>query len=329
MDSYLVVTPERELSFSPPFSQTVRRTLTITNGHPSSPIAFKIKTTAPRQYCVRPNSGRVAAGERAEVQVLLQATKDEPPLKSRDKFLVQGIKVPSDVMTLEGDDLTARLSDLWLQAETLKKASPDAASQILGEKKLRCVFVAEGATAADSDAARRLSSAHRSNADLKQEFTDADVGPSPRNSVLPLPAYDRGDVGGSKANAAPETTRPRSGSSANPTPTTVANAPSSVQPHPPAVAAPVPNLSVLSAELQIAKEKVKTLQQACEGYKEEIERLGALRQRQSTQQSGNAVEKGHSNGGSSVLSHVADDRLSLQIVGLLTAVAFFIGVLFF
>jgi len=50
-----------------PLTQLVKRSLLIHNPN-SSPIAFKVKTTAPKQYCVRPNSGRVEAGESVEVQ---------------------------------------------------------------------------------------------------------------------------------------------------------------------------------------------------------------------------------------------------------------------
>lgn len=50
-----------------PLTQVVKRSLLIHNPHPS-PIAFKVKTTAPKQYCVRPNSGRVEGGESVEVQ---------------------------------------------------------------------------------------------------------------------------------------------------------------------------------------------------------------------------------------------------------------------
>lgn len=50
-----------------PLTQTVKRSILIHNPHPH-PVAFKVKTTAPKQYCVRPNSGRVESGENVEVQ---------------------------------------------------------------------------------------------------------------------------------------------------------------------------------------------------------------------------------------------------------------------
>ncbi|KAK1633863.1 MSP domain-containing protein [Colletotrichum phormii] len=86
-----------ELSFKRPFTVEVSRILRIKNPN-QSPIAFKVKTTAPKQYCVRPNSGRVEPGQDVEVTVLLQAMKTEPALdtKCRDKFLVQSVSITAD-----------------------------------------------------------------------------------------------------------------------------------------------------------------------------------------------------------------------------------------
>jgi len=50
------------------------------------------------RYCVRPNSGRIEPKKDVEVQVLLQAMKEDPPAdaKCRDKFLVQSIAISAD-----------------------------------------------------------------------------------------------------------------------------------------------------------------------------------------------------------------------------------------
>ncbi|KAL2888885.1 MSP domain-containing protein [Ceratocystis lukuohia] len=79
-----------ELTFHRPFTSEVHEILNLKNTS-MTPIAFKVKTTAPKQYCVRPNSGRIEPGQDVDVTVVLQAMKTEPPLdaKCRDKFLVQ------------------------------------------------------------------------------------------------------------------------------------------------------------------------------------------------------------------------------------------------
>ncbi|OJJ44742.1 hypothetical protein ASPZODRAFT_134852 [Penicilliopsis zonata CBS 506.65] len=87
-----------ELGFQRPFNREVCQVLHLGNDGPD-PIVFKVKTTAPKHYCVRPNSGRIEVGKHVEVQVLLQAMKDEPPLdaKCKDKFLVQSVAVKGDM----------------------------------------------------------------------------------------------------------------------------------------------------------------------------------------------------------------------------------------
>jgi hypothetical protein len=62
-------------------------------------VAFKVKTTSPKKYCVRPSSGIIEPNSIKEVQVILQSQR-EPPVSyadCRDKFLVQCIKVDASV----------------------------------------------------------------------------------------------------------------------------------------------------------------------------------------------------------------------------------------
>ncbi|GMI99075.1 hypothetical protein like AT4G00170 [Hibiscus trionum] len=57
-------------------------------------VAFKVKTTNPKKYCVRPNSGIVLPGSSCNVTVTMQAQKEAPPDQCRDKFLVQSVVAP-------------------------------------------------------------------------------------------------------------------------------------------------------------------------------------------------------------------------------------------
>ncbi|KAJ8632195.1 hypothetical protein MRB53_025531 [Persea americana] len=55
-------------------------------------IAFKVKTTNPKKYCVRPNTGIVLPGTTCDVTVTMQAQKETPPdMQCKDKFLVQSV----------------------------------------------------------------------------------------------------------------------------------------------------------------------------------------------------------------------------------------------
>ncbi|KAG0332577.1 phosphatidylinositol-binding protein scs2 [Podila horticola] len=120
--------PASQLSFRRPLTESIKETLIIRN--PTQlPIAFKVKTTAPKQYCVRPNSGLVGPGQELEVQVQMQAMKEDPPadFKCKDKFLVQSIAITSERAQLSA-------ADLWPTVER------DAKDQIR-EKKIRCAFL--------------------------------------------------------------------------------------------------------------------------------------------------------------------------------------------
>ncbi|KAF2441402.1 VAMP-associated protein [Karstenula rhodostoma CBS 690.94] len=117
-----------ELGFKRPFQQEVTQTLKLRNNH-SDPVAFKVKTTAPKQYCVRPNSGRIEPGDHVEVQILLQAMKEDPPpdAKCRDKFLVQSVLVTAD------KEFT-NVASLWSHIEQTAKSS-------IQERKIRVLFL--------------------------------------------------------------------------------------------------------------------------------------------------------------------------------------------
>ncbi|KAK1978488.1 MSP domain-containing protein [Colletotrichum cereale] len=122
-----------ELSFRRPFTVEVSQILRIKNPN-QSPIAFKVKTTAPKQYCVRPNSGRVEPGQDVEVTVLLQAMKQEPPLdtKCRDKFLVQSVPITADKEFASIANISTvierKIRVNWLTAEDESSASAVAST---------------------------------------------------------------------------------------------------------------------------------------------------------------------------------------------------------
>jgi len=67
-------------------------------------VAFKVKTTAPRRYCVRPNSGKIKPDEKIQVKILLQPSSNNEDL-SKHKFLVQTIELNDDLVDIEVDDL--------------------------------------------------------------------------------------------------------------------------------------------------------------------------------------------------------------------------------
>lgn len=120
LDQVLILDPPSDLRFKGPFTDVVTTTLKLSN--PSDrKVCFKVKTTAPRRYCVRPNSGVIEAGGSVNISVMLQPFDYDPNEKNKHKFMVQTIFAPANITDM---DL------LW------KEAKPDD----LMDSKLRCVF---------------------------------------------------------------------------------------------------------------------------------------------------------------------------------------------
>lgn len=86
------------LEYKPPLTEQSTEYATITN-NTSETIAFKVKTTAPKFYCVRPNAAVVAPGETVQIQVIFLGLAEEPSAdtKCRDKFLVITLPAPHDL----------------------------------------------------------------------------------------------------------------------------------------------------------------------------------------------------------------------------------------
>lgn len=87
----LNLNPGNELSFEGPFTEVVTTQLVL--GNPTDDVVyFKVKTTAPRYYCVRPNSGTIGARGSAKISVMLQPVDQPSTLekdRTRHKFMIQ------------------------------------------------------------------------------------------------------------------------------------------------------------------------------------------------------------------------------------------------
>ncbi|RWW13937.1 hypothetical protein BHE74_00019355 [Ensete ventricosum] len=89
-------------------------------------VAFKVKTTSPKKYCVRPNSGVVLPRSTCVVIVTMQAQREAPPdMQCKDKFLVQSVIVDQGPST---KDITT---------EMFSKES----GNVVDEVKLRVAYV--------------------------------------------------------------------------------------------------------------------------------------------------------------------------------------------
>ncbi|VVC86186.1 unnamed protein product [Leptidea sinapis] len=119
----LTIEPSNELKFkvdsSGLFEQSCTTYMRLSNPT-SDTVLFKIKTTAPKKYYVRPNSGLLDPYSKVEIAITPQPVHVEPNERHKHKFMVQSVIAPEGKTNIEQ----------W------KEISPDQ----LMDYKLRCVF---------------------------------------------------------------------------------------------------------------------------------------------------------------------------------------------
>lgn len=116
----LQLNPANEIVLQGPFDHVVTSYLELYN--PSDQrVCFKVKTTAPRRYCVRPNSGIILPANKVKIAIMLQPIEnDSQTERNRHKFMVQSVVATDD----------SHPDSVWLDAEP----------EEIMDSKLRCVF---------------------------------------------------------------------------------------------------------------------------------------------------------------------------------------------
>lgn len=122
----LELIPNGDLVFKGPFNAVSTTTLKLQNSG-AERLAYKIKTTAPKRYCVKPNSGFLDSRGTAGIQVMLQPqAAGQPDDRSKHKFMVQWVAVPATY--------TEDVDSFW------KK---DLKTLNVQDSKLKCIFADE------------------------------------------------------------------------------------------------------------------------------------------------------------------------------------------
>uniref|UniRef100_N1QY14 Vesicle-associated membrane protein-associated protein A n=1 Tax=Aegilops tauschii TaxID=37682 RepID=N1QY14_AEGTA len=107
-------------------------------------VAFKVKTTSPRKYFVRPNASVVQPWDSCTITITLQSQKEYPPdMQSKDKFLIQSTRVAASTDMDE------------IPPDTFNKE----ADKVIEEMKLKVVYTLPSGSSDDSGV---TSSANRS-----------------------------------------------------------------------------------------------------------------------------------------------------------------------
>ncbi|CAM4741996.1 unnamed protein product [Rotaria magnacalcarata] len=119
----LELIPNSDLVFKGPFTVVSITALKLSNSG-NERLAYKIKTTAPKRYCVKPNSGFLDAHATTNIQVMLQPQAvGQPDDRAKHKFMVQWVTVPNSY----AEDVDT----FWKQ---------DLKTLNVQDSKLKCVF---------------------------------------------------------------------------------------------------------------------------------------------------------------------------------------------
>ncbi|XP_050384125.1 vesicle-associated protein 2-2-like [Argentina anserina] len=105
MNSIVEIHP-KELKFVVELKKQSSCSIRLTNKSDHH-VAFKVKTTSPKKYCVRPNVGVISPKSVCEFSVTMQAPKTAlPDMDCKDKFLIQSTAVSSETTDA---DITASM----------------------------------------------------------------------------------------------------------------------------------------------------------------------------------------------------------------------------
>ncbi|KAK9716305.1 hypothetical protein RND81_06G224000 [Saponaria officinalis] len=99
-------------------------------------VAFKVKTTSPKKYFVRPNTGVLHPWDSCVIRVTLQTQREYPPdMQCKDKFLLQSTIVPPNS---EVDELPQ---------DTFNKDG----GRVIEERKLKVVYASPNSSQDNAD----------------------------------------------------------------------------------------------------------------------------------------------------------------------------------
>jgi len=153
-------------------------TLELTNIS-SSLVAFKIKTTAPERYLVRPTQGYLTLQETKKCVIILSKMREFPssenPKNLRDKFLIQTVPIrepPSD------------LSEMWKEVES--EHHPKNKMYAFHGQQIKCKLIipAIGGRKASTDQGKPSNAEKASHLDpAAEESSEGKLGPKTINGT--------------------------------------------------------------------------------------------------------------------------------------------------
>ncbi|XP_043650372.1 vesicle-associated membrane protein-associated protein A [Drosophila teissieri] len=111
-ESKLLLDPCDGIVFDGPFSRSVSRKLVISNTSKTQRMAFKMKTTTPKLFYVRPNIGVLGPEEKVTIDIFMQPILQEQ-IQKRHKFLLLAAEATGDITDMQEFWKLQRPEDIW------------------------------------------------------------------------------------------------------------------------------------------------------------------------------------------------------------------------
>jgi hypothetical protein len=121
---------------SPKGESYAKSIITINNNSDNQIVGFKIKTTSPHNFCVRPSVGKILQNKKAEISIYIRV--HDLNAISNDKFLIQTTVIPNELAQLSDDECLEKIGEIFKKLEKLKKANPADVANQLKEHRLLC-----------------------------------------------------------------------------------------------------------------------------------------------------------------------------------------------
>lgn len=120
MEELLKVTPTSALTFSITLGKKTSTHLSLVNISPHT-VAYKVKTTHIKRYCVRPNSALLRPDEKVDVEIEQQVARTVPSdlHDCRDRFLLLAVALPN----VTGLSDNPNVSEVWGKAAEADSAT--------------------------------------------------------------------------------------------------------------------------------------------------------------------------------------------------------------
>jgi len=194
-ETKLSLEPCDGILFEGPFNRSVNKKLVIGNPSKTQRMAFKMKTTTPKLFFVRPNIGVLKPGEKVNVDIFMQPILQEP-VQKRHKFLILAAEATGEMSDMQEFWKQQKPEDIWetkircelvLSKEDQFRQAGGSARSSVDNKEGEDHFDAQEVSEPVAKLLKQVSMLEDERLALKEEvdtLRDQTIGPDPGQQVM-------------------------------------------------------------------------------------------------------------------------------------------------